>query len=94
MSKKRQLKKQNYIKNFTDEIASTNEQPNNVDENVIIQYSGNEFITKEILAKVKKMWVNQGNDENSINIIDLYIKPEENTAYYVINKEFNGKVDL
>ena len=26
--------------------------------------------------------------------VSLYLKPEENAAYYVINEEVSGKIDL
>lgn len=31
---------------------------------------------------------------SSIKTLQLYLKPEESAAYYVINQKFAGKVDL
>lgn len=57
----------------------------------VLQYSGKEVVTSEILETVKKIWVEkfQGKLEE-IKTIELYIKPEENKAYFVVNGLSNG----
>ena len=39
-------------------------------------------------------YVEAGNDINSIKDIKLYLKPQDFTAYYVINDDYTGKVGL
>lgn len=40
------------------------------------------------------MWVSTQHTEEEIKTIDLYIKPEEYSAYYVINNSVKGRIDL
>ena len=59
-----------------------------------VEYQGLQVEEKEIIAKVKELWVNEGNKIKDIKELKLYIKPEEATVYYVINEETSGKIDL
>ena len=61
---------------------------------VFVEYQGFQVEEKEIIAKVKELWVNEGNKIKYIKDLSLYIKPEENAAYYVINDDISGKIDL
>ena len=59
-----------------------------------VEYQGLQVEEKEIIAKVKELWVNEGNKIKDIKELKLYIKPEEASAYYVINEETSGKIAL
>ena len=52
----------------------------------------------KILKQCKKAWMDEtGKKESDIKEMQIYIKPEENAAYYVINNEYKeggNKVDL
>lgn len=61
---------------------------------VFVEYQGLQVEEKEIIAKVKELWVSEGNKIKDIKDLNLYIKPEENAAYYVINDDISGKIDL
>lgn len=63
-------------------------------EQVYFQYAGIELSTQTILEQVKQIWVSAGQDLSAIQTLNLYIKPEENVAYYVINDIETGKIDL
>jgi len=52
--------------------------------NVVIQFAGKEFQAKEILEKAKAAFA-KANEGVEIQSIELYVKPEENAAYYVVN---------
>ena len=43
---------------------------------------------------MKKNWKEAGHKLTEIVDLDIYVKPEEATAYYVVNKEIEGKVEL
>lgn len=62
-----------------------------VNASYVLQYAGKEVIASTILETVKTMWVEkfQGKLEE-IKTIEIYIKPEENRAYFVINGLSNG----
>ena len=36
----------------------------------------------------------KANNKGSVRTINVYIKPEDSAAYYVVNGKVNGKVDL
>ena len=61
--------------------------------NVNIQYLGKEISEKEIIAQVKKDWTAQKNKIGDIKTIELYVKPEENSVYYVVNDDFTGSFE-
>lgn len=67
---------------------------NGVKYEVLVQYDGLESNLTEIYERVKKTYIANGNDEESFKEIKLYIKPQDFTAYYVINGEYTGKVGL
>lgn len=59
-----------------------------------VEYQGLQVEEKEVIAKVKELWVNDGNKIKDIKELKLYIKPEESAVYYVINEETSGKIEL
>ena len=59
--------------------------------NFFVEYGGKQLEDKAILAAVKKQWTKGGNKVSDIKTMDLYVKPEENAVYYVINQTENGK---
>ena len=61
---------------------------------VFIQYQGNEALVGEVIEKAKLAFVADGHRLSTIKNLQVYLKPEEYAAYYVINKKFAGRVDL
>ena len=61
---------------------------------VIYQFEGREVTEKELITKVKEIWTSKGNKIKDITSLNIYIKPEEQMAYYVINDVENGKIEL
>lgn len=57
-----------------------------------IQYLGSEISDKEIIAKAKELWLNDGNKIKDIKTLNLYVKPEDMAVYYVINDTVSGKI--
>ena len=41
-----------------------------------------------------KAWTSAGNKVGDIKTIELYVKPEDDAVYYVINKTESGKVEF
>ena len=52
---------------------------------VVVQFAGKEVKEKELIAAVKKAYTKKGNKVGDIKTIEIYVKPEENAAYYVVN---------
>ena len=61
---------------------------------VFIQYQGNEAIVADVIEKAKNEFIADGHRASSIKSLQVYLKPEEFAAYYVINQKFAGRVDL
>ena len=61
---------------------------------IIVQYQNNEVSLKDLEEKVKAQFVSEGHKAGSIKKLNIYVKPEEYAAYYVINEKFSGRVWL
>ena len=59
-----------------------------------VEYYGKQVEEKDIIARVKKAWTKSGKKVGDIKEMDLYIKPEENAVYYVINGSETGAVEF
>ena len=61
---------------------------------IFVEYQGKQVEDKAMIAAVKKAWTEAGNKVGDIKTVELYIKPEEDSVYYVINGTENGKVEF
>ena len=61
---------------------------------LFVEYGQNQTEDKALIAKVKEIWVNAGNKIKDINTLNLYVKPEGNSVYYVVNETVSGKLTL
>ena len=53
---------------------------------VVIEYAGKQIAAREVLAAATKAF-QAANKGVEIKTIEIYVKPEENVAYYVVNGE-------
>ena len=67
---------------------------NQVAPEEVLQYREYEANMDDVLARVKAHYVAKGHKEESIEDLQVYVKPEDFTAYYVINDGIVGKVNL
>lgn len=61
-------------------------------KNITIQYQGRERMESNILTLIQRDAKENGVKDEEIEQVDIYIKPEEQAIYYVINNSFNGKI--
>lgn len=62
---------------------------------IYIQYLGKELSTKNILENIKNLWTGEmGRKEKDLKDVKVYIKPEENKAYFVVNGNETGYIWL
>lgn len=62
---------------------------------ITVQFGGKSYSQEELSQIAKDVWkydLNQNEDD--LTSIELYVKPEEHVAYYVMNKEFAGSFYL
>ena len=65
-----------------------------VTQTVYVQYAGKNVAVEDMLPKIKKVWQKAGNKIRDIKDVKLYVKPEDNTVYFVVNDEFCDSVDF
>ena len=66
-----------------------------VKASVVLQYSDKSVTYDELTERVKQIWTKDlGKKIVDIDTLDLYIKPEENKVYFVVNNEPVGDFDL
>lgn len=65
-----------------------------VKTSVIVEYYGKQVEEKTMIANVKKAWTKKGKRVGDIKTIELYVKPEENAVYYVINGTETGGIEF
>ena len=63
-----------------------------IETKVVVEYQGKQVEEEEMLSAVKNAWTESGHTEDEIKEIVLYVKPEEDAVYYVINDTETGKV--
>lgn len=62
-----------------------------VKEAVSFQFSGKSYTSEDLLKICKDVWKYDLNGkEEDLKSVELYVKPEENTTYYVINGDVTG----
>lgn len=61
---------------------------------IVLQYREYEVDMKTVTERVKAHYFAKGYQKDSIEDIQIYVKPEDFTAYYVINDGIVGKVNL
>ena len=62
--------------------------------NFYIQWNGKEFCQADIVEQIQKQWEAMGNTAESLEKLNIYLKPEESRAYYVANESVQGCVEL
>lgn len=65
-----------------------------IDSEVILQYRHYEVNMDDVTERVKAHYYAKGYKKDSIENMQIYVKPEDFTAYYVINDGVVGKVNL
>lgn len=58
-----------------------------------IQYRGREVKEEDLVEQIKKKYQDEGH-EAAVTSVKVYVKPEDGCAYYVINDECAGQIQL
>ncbi len=61
---------------------------------VYLEYQEKQINEADIIAQAKQIWKDAGNTVASLTSMKLYVKPEENTVYYVFNDDTEGSFNL
>ncbi len=60
---------------------------------LIVEYGPKKVDDKTLIAKAKEAWTAGGNKIKDIKTLNIYVKPEESAAYYVINDDVTEKIE-
>ena len=71
--------------------AEEKKKAENLKPELILQYQGDD-ISMAVLVDAAKADFHREHKRTLVTDLKLYIKPEERTAYYVINGEHEGKI--
>lgn len=61
---------------------------------ITLEFGDYTAVMSTVEEKVKAQIVAEGVKASSIKSLNIYVKPFENAAYYVVNGDVTGKVDL
>ena len=62
-----------------------------VKELVAVQFAGKSYSTEDLVKIAKDVWkYDLGKNEADFKTVELYVKPEESSVYYVINGDVTG----
>lgn len=92
---KKTTKKAAAEKETTVKKTTTRRKKTVVNTEVFVQFMGKEIYTTDLVENIKNAWA-AANEKTVEDITDLkvYVKPEENRAYYVVNGEMTSTYDL
>ena len=90
-AKKETVKKETVKKAAPAKKATTTKKA--VEPAVVVQFGGQEVSMATVIENAKKAFEAEGNKVSSIKEIQIYVKPEEYAAYYVING-VSGRINL
>ena len=61
---------------------------------ITLEFGDYTAVMSDVEEKVKAQVVAEGVKASAIKSLNIYVKPFENAAYYVVNGDVTGKVDL
>ena len=64
---------------------------NSVIEKTVVQYNNKEIDMNEISSQIKEKLNAEG---VTVTELTMYVKPEDNAVYYVVNNDITGKYDI
>lgn len=66
-----------------------------VKTSITLQFYGKSYTEEDLLKIAKDVWkFDLKKKAGELESVELYVKPEENTCYYVMNKEIGGSFAL
>ena len=92
-AKKTTAKKETVKKEATEKKTTTKKAE--VKATINFQFDGKSYTTEDLIKITKDVWkYDLGKKTADLKTVDLYVKPEESQAYYVINGEVTGSFGI
>ena len=61
---------------------------------IVVQFREKERRCDDLLQLIKQDALSKGLKDSDFEKVDVYVKPEEQKVFYVINNDVNGSVDF
>lgn len=88
-------KKPAAAKNPAEKKAPAKAAKKEAEQEMILQFGGREIKEKDLYERIQQIWIEgYGKKAEELKSLKVYVKPEEFTAYYVINDDVTGSIDL
>lgn len=85
------VKAKTAVKKTVAKAAAKKAAKKDIDVTLSVQFAGKSYTTKELVAIAKDVWkYDLKKKVSDFKSVEIYVKPEENQAYYVINGEHSG----
>ena len=97
MAKKTEIIAKEVAGNVSEAVASTKTAAKKAaapKADVILEFYSHSVEIAKIQEAVKADYIAAGNKASGFKNVKIYVKPEDNAAYYVVNEQFTGRVDL
>lgn len=65
-----------------------------IKRDILIQYRYSESNLEDVEKRILEQYEKEGHDVSAVKKLQVYLKPEEFTAYFVINDSYAGRVGL
>ena len=62
--------------------------------NVYIEFYGEQINQADVVKDAEKIWKDAGNKPANLKKLELYIKPEDDRVYFVMNGDFTGSFPI
>lgn len=59
-----------------------------------VEFYGKQIDQADLIKEAKSIWTKSGKKAADLTSVELYVKPEDNKAYYVFNEDETGSFDL
>lgn len=59
-----------------------------------VEYYEKQVNEADLIKEAKAIWANSGKKAADLKTLSIYVKPEENMAYYVFNDDETGSFEI
>ena len=88
---KKPVEKKEPVKKETAKKAEPAKKTAELKSEISVQFGGKSYSQEDLLKIAKDVWKYDLKQEaDDLTSVELYVKPEENMVYYVMNKEITG----
>ena len=81
------------VKKVADTAKKATAASKNISKTAVVEFAGNQYMVTDIIGRCEDKFKSE-NSKKSYKDIKVYIKPENNAAYYVVDDKSAGMINL